>query len=57
VVAVGEVEGSTDHSVISCDTLMILPITLLEGEPVGPLSLGGRIMLDHALRSALDVQY
>ncbi len=49
--------GLPDQSVISCDNLITIPITLLESERVGHLDLSSRATLDQALRYALDIQY
>jgi mRNA interferase MazF len=56
-VEVGEAEGLTDQSVISCDNLITIPTTLLDPEPVGHLDLDRRIRLDQALRYALAIEY
>lgn len=56
-VEVGAAQGLSDQSVITCDNLITIPITLLDSEPVGHLDLAARIRLDQALRYALDIQY
>jgi mRNA interferase MazF len=56
-VEVGPPEGLPDQSVISCDNLITIPVTLFDLEPVGHLDLTSRIRLDEALRYALDIQY
>ena len=56
-VEVGLGEGLTEASVISCDNLITVPISVLDHEPVGNLELGSRVRLDQALRYALDIQY
>ncbi len=56
-VQVGPAEGVPDQSVISCDSLITIPTTRLDPEPVGHLDLDARIRLDQALKYALDIQY
>ncbi|MGH7877846.1 MAG: type II toxin-antitoxin system PemK/MazF family toxin [Candidatus Dormibacteraceae bacterium] len=56
-VEIGLAQGLPDQSVISCDNLITIPITVLDTKPVGHLDLNGRIRLDQALRYALDIQY
>ncbi len=56
-VEIGPAEGLPDKSVINCDNLITVPVTLLDSEPVGHLDLHGRIRLDQAVRYALDIQY
>jgi mRNA interferase MazF len=56
-VEVGRDHGLPDHSVISCDNLITVPLDLVERTPVGHLDLAGRIQIDQALRYALDIQY
>ncbi len=56
-VELGPPEGLPDQSVISCDNLITIPVTLLDQEPVAHLDLNSRIRLDQALRYALDIQY
>ncbi len=56
-VEVGGAEGLTERSVISCDNLITIPMTLFDPEPVGHLDLDGRIRLDQAIRYALDIEY
>jgi mRNA interferase MazF len=56
-VEIGEAQGLTAPSVISCDNLITIPITLFDAEPVGHLELDRRIGLDKALRYALDIEY
>jgi mRNA interferase MazF len=56
-VEIGATEGLTAQSVISCDNLITIPITLLDPEPVGHLDLGARVKFDRALRYALDIEY
>lgn len=54
-VEVGLDEGLPEVSVISCDSLITLPKSILE-EPVGRLGPQRRVLLDQALRYALDIQ-
>ena len=56
-VEVGEAQGLGAPSVISCDNLITISITLLDSQPVGHLDLNSRIGLDQALRYALDIEY
>jgi mRNA interferase MazF len=56
-VEIGEAQGLTATSVISCDNLITIPITRFDPEPVGHLDLNCRIGLDQALRYALDIEY
>ena len=56
-VEIGSAQGPPDQSVISCDSLITIPTTLLDSEPAGHLDLDTRIRLDRALRYALDIQY
>lgn len=56
-VEVGPAQGLPDQSVISCDSLITIPATLLDSEPAGRLDLETRIRLDQALRYALDIEY
>ena len=56
-VEVGPNVGLPHRSVISCDNLITIPVTLFESEPVGHLDLNSRIRLDEALRYSLDIQY
>lgn len=55
-VEVGVEEGLPEPSVISCDTVMTAPKSLVE-QPVGRLDLEARVRLDRALRYALDIEY
>jgi mRNA interferase MazF len=56
-VEIGPVQGLPDQSAISCDSLITIPITVLDPETVGHLDLNSRIKLDQALRYALDIRY
>ena len=56
-VEVGPTEGLPDPSAITCDSILTVPTTLLDPEPVGHLDLSTRIRLDQALRYALDIAY
>jgi mRNA interferase MazF len=55
-VEIGLDEGLPEPSVISCDNLLTVPKSVLD-EPVGRLDLDTRVLLDRALRYALDIQY
>jgi len=56
-VEVGPAEGLSEVSAITCDNLVTIPKACLERMPVGQLSLAGRVVLDQALRYALDIQH
>lgn len=56
-VEVGQAEGLPAPSVVSCDSVVTIPMANLDDVPVGRLDLPGRIALDRALRYALDIQY
>ena len=56
-VRVGQEEGLPEKSVVSCDSMITVPMTVLDPEPVGHLGLVKRVELDRALRYALDIQY
>lgn len=56
-VEVGPAEGLADVSVIRCDNVITLPVESLDNAPVGNLDLEAQIVLDGALRYALDIQY
>ncbi len=55
-----EVELGTEHGlpercVISCDNVITIPLNDLDDEPVGHLDEVTRVLIDQALRYALDV--
>ena len=54
---VGPVEGLPDDSVINCDNLITIPVSVLDSRPVGRLGEFKRVQLDRALRYALDIVY
>ena len=56
-VHVGPEEGLPDRSVVNCDNLITIPISILDSRPVGRLSEIKRAQLDRALRYALDIIY
>ena len=56
-VEVGPEHGLPAASVISCDNLVTIPLSLFEDPAVGHLDLERRIALDSALRYALDIQH
>ncbi len=56
-VEVGPEQGLPEASVISCDNLVTIPVSLLEDPAVGHLDLEQRIELDAALRYALDIAH
>jgi len=55
-VEIGPAEGLPEPSVISCDSVVTVPKSLVD-EPVGRLDLDARVRLDQALRYALDIRY
>jgi mRNA interferase MazF len=55
-VEVGPEEGLPEVSVVTCDSIVTVPIDLLANR-VGHLSFAKRAELDRALRYALDVRY
>ena len=56
-VPVGPDEGLPADSVISCDNVITIPKAMLDEEPVGELDAAKRVVLDRALRYALDIRY
>jgi len=56
-VEVGPDHGLRDVSVITCDSLITIPVVSLDPEPVGKLDPATRARLDEALRYALDIVY
>ncbi len=56
-VEVGPEQGLPVASVISCDNLITIPVSLFDDQAVGHLDLERRIALDSALRYALDIQH
>lgn len=56
-VQVGPDEGLPAVSVMSCDNVVTLPKSVLDGDAVGSLDIEKRAQLDRALRYALDIQY
>lgn len=56
-VEVGPAEGLPAPSVIACDNVLTVPQAALDAEPVGRLDVGARVLLDRALRYALDLRY
>ena len=54
---VGPEHGLPAASVISCDNLVTIPLSLFEDPAVGHLDLERRIALDSALRYAVDIQH
>ena len=56
-VEVGTEEGLPQRSVVSCDNILTVPITLLDADPVGRLGIVKRAQLDQALRYSLDIGY
>jgi len=55
-VEVGPEEGLPEVSVVTCDSIVTVPIDLLANR-VGHLSFAKRAELDRALRYALDIRY
>ncbi len=56
-VNVGIDEGLPEAGVINCDNIMSVPIGALDAQPVGRLDALKRVVLDQALRYALDIVY
>jgi len=56
-VPVGPAEGLPRPSMINCDTVLTVPMSYLDPEPVGVLDVEGKIALDRALRFSLDIVY
>ena len=56
-VEVGPGQGLPAVSVITCDSLMTIPLTALDPAPIGKLGEVERARLDRAIRYALDVRY
>lgn len=56
-VEIGTGEGLPETGVISCDSVITVPVDVLDAVPVGRLDLEARVRLDQALRYALDIQY
>lgn len=49
--------GLPEACVITCDSLITIPVDALDDEPVGRLDEPSRAALDQALRYALDIIY
>jgi len=56
-VEVGSAEGLPETCVITCDSLVTIPKSVIDNEVVGQLDIAQRASLDQALRYALDIQY
>ena len=56
-VELGSQHGLPEACVISCDSVITIPIDALDDEPVGHLDEITRAELDRALRYALDIVY
>ena len=56
-VEVGPEQGLPERCVISCDSIISVPIDDLDDQPVGRLDEVTRASLDMALRFALDIVY
>lgn len=56
-VPLGTGEGLPEDCVASCDSLLTVPKTLLEARPTGELSIEKVMLLDQALRVALEVSF
>lgn len=56
-VEIGPEQGLPERCVISCDSIITVPIADLDDEPVGYLDEATRATLDTALRYALDIIY
>ena len=56
-VELGPEHGLPERCVISCDSVITVPLGDLDTEPVGHLDEIARVQLDRALRYALDIIY
>ena len=56
-VELGPEHGLAEACVISCDSVLTIPVDDLDDEPVGHLDEITRARLDQALRYALDIVY
>lgn len=56
-VEVGADEGLPATSVVTCDSLVTVPLAVLDPSPVGRLDVDKRAALDRALRYALDIRW
>lgn len=56
-VEVGEDEGLPETCVVTCDSLVTVPVAVLDPSPVGRLDVDKRAALDRALRYALDITW
>jgi mRNA interferase MazF len=56
-VELGPEHGLPEACVISCDSIITIPSTILDNQPVGHLDDITRARLDQALRYALDIVY
>ena len=54
---VGPAHGLPEPSVIACDALVSVPLSLFDSKPVGRLDVATRAELDAALRYALNILY
>ncbi len=56
-VELGAADGLPEACVISCDTVITIPLVALDDKPVGHLDEFMRARLDAALRYSLDIIY
>ena len=56
-VLIGPAQGLPQECVISCDSIITVPVEDLDRVPVGVLDEVKRSQLDRALRYALDIVY
>jgi mRNA interferase MazF len=56
-VALGSEEGLQRECVVSCDSVVTVPRTDLDSDPVGALGLPKLVLLDRALRYALQIRF
>ncbi len=56
-VEIGPAEGLPDICVVSCDSILTVPVLAMDLEPVGHLDVVKRVELDRALRYSLDIAY
>lgn len=56
-VPLGTGEGLPEDCVANCDNLLTVPKTVLEANPAGELSIAKVMLLDQALRFALEISF
>ena len=56
-VELGRANGLSEPSAATCDNILTVPNTIIDGTLVGALSVGQTVKLDRALRFALEIAY